>query len=101
MKLPAPTKARINITCDTCHKTHDVDRTNEIPDWVISLGCNWCPACEDRAEDYYQEWYNPTNEGDAKVPDIIPVGDNQLTMPFIFDELEISKIKEYETSASN
>jgi hypothetical protein len=31
--------------------------TNEIPKHVVSMGCNWCPDCEDRAEDYYEEWY--------------------------------------------
>lgn len=48
----------IKIICDKCNKTFEVERTSEIPDDVISLGCNWCPACEVTADDYYDEWYN-------------------------------------------
>lgn len=82
----------INITCD-CGVIHAVRRTSEIPEWVISMGCNWCPACDDYPTEDYEEWYNPKNEGDDNDPDPIPVGDNQLTMPFIFDELEIKKLE--------
>jgi len=77
--------ARINITCDTCHETHEVTRTNEIPKTAISMGCNWCPDCEDKAEDYYTEWYNYNDEDDQdKEP---PIDPNQLCMPFILDEI--------------
>jgi hypothetical protein len=79
---------QINITCDNCGTVHSVKRTPEIPDWVISMGCNWCPNCE--ATEYYEEWYNPKNEGDD-FNEPIPVGDNQLTMPFIFDEIGVPK----------
>lgn len=51
-------KTTIKIICACCGKTHEVKRTPEIPSNVISLGCNWCPECEDNAGDYYQEWYN-------------------------------------------
>lgn len=46
--------AEINITCEQCGVTSTVKRTDEIPDDVVSLGCNWCPLC-DAYEDYY-EW---------------------------------------------
>lgn len=79
----------INITCDTCGMAHEVSRTHEIPDNVISIGCNWCPACEDKANDYYEEWYNYNEDGSNELP--APIPDNQLCLPFIFDELEIPK----------
>jgi len=34
------------------------------------MGCNWGPCCEDRAEDYYDEWYNYPDPND-KVDDPI------------------------------
>lgn len=86
----------IKITCDTCGFVHDVARTNEIPFSVISMGCNWCPKCEDTAETYYEEWYNE-NDGDGEPP--MPTPDNQLVMPFIFDEMNIPQIKIHESSA--
>lgn len=86
--------SKINITCDSCHIVHEVTRTKEIPDYVIALACNWCIACSDKAESDYEERYIPDEEG-GDVPDpIIPVPDNQLVMPFIFDELEIKKPNE-------
>lgn len=84
---------RINITCENCGKTHDVKRTSEIPDWVISMGCNWCPDKDCHASEDYEEWYLPKNEGDEPPPQPEPVSDNQLCMPFIFDEIGI---KQYE-----
>lgn len=62
------------------------------------MGCNWCPCCEDRAEDYYEEWYNPREEGgEAKLlPTDVP--DNQLCFPFIMDEIGIPKIQEIESN---
>lgn len=59
---------KINITCEGCHTTTEVTRTNEIPDNIISMGCNWCPSCEEDAEDYYDEWYN-TGDGDTPQAD--------------------------------
>jgi len=58
-------------------KTHEVTRTNEIPPNVVSLGCNWCPSCEDSADDYYHEWYNESDENESE--NHIP--DNQLALP--------------------
>lgn len=74
----------INITCDTCHLTIEVVRTSGIPDNVISMGCNWCPKCEDKADDYYREWYNESENNETK-PDPIP--GNQLCMPFEIDKI--------------
>jgi hypothetical protein len=51
---------KINITCDICKATLSVDRTNEIPPEVTELFCNWCPDCEDDADDYYEERYGYT-----------------------------------------
>lgn len=84
----------IQLQCDHCHKVHEVKRTSEIPAWVVSLGCNWCPACEDEADDYWQEYYKPDNEHGYFEPEPEPIPDNQLCFPFLFDELEIPKIKE-------
>lgn len=87
----------INITCDGCKKTWEVTRTNEIPDNVVSMGCNWCPECEDSATSYYEEWYNESDDNGG-LPEI-PIGDNQLCLPFIFDELEIKQITHEEKTA--
>jgi len=84
----------INITCDGCGMTHTVRRTPEIPDWVISMGCNWCPNKDCIPDEDYEEWYNPKNEGDDFEPQPTPISDYQLTMPFIFDELGIEKIEQ-------
>lgn len=81
----------IKINCEGCGRVHNVYRTPEIPDNVISLGCNWCPVCEDTAEDHYKEWYN-YNEGEngEEVPEL-PNNPNQLVMPFIIEETLKSK----------
>ena len=84
----------INLTCDTCGKVHVVERTSEIPGWVIALACNWCPLCEDQADGYWEQRYLPDEEGEDYKEPLQPVPDNQLTMPFIFDELEIPKVNE-------
>ena len=76
---------QINITCETCHRTHLVSRTKEIPDHVRSMGCNWCPACEDRAEAYYEEWYNEDDGRDSRSTD--PEPSNQLVLPFALNEI--------------
>ena len=79
---------RIQLTCEGCQKVYDLEKTKELPDHVFFMRCNFCPCCEDKATDYYNEWWDE-DENDPDKP--IPVGDNQLTMPFIFDELEIKK----------
>lgn len=52
----------IQIYCQNCYKAHDVDRTEEIPDDVVALKCNWCPSCMDDAPAPYEEWYVNENE---------------------------------------
>ena len=47
----------IDMTCQTCKTVHEVKKTDEIPDDVIRMTCNWCPQCEDSAEAVYEEWY--------------------------------------------
>jgi len=82
----------IKLTCETCNTTHDLKRKMDDPPYVMFMKCNWCPLCEDRAQDYYDEWVD--EDDDRNFPDRpkpIPVPDNQLVMPFIFDELEIPK----------
>ena len=80
--------AIIGITCETCNTIHTVKKTKEIPSNVIAMKCNWCPLCEDKADDYYQEWYS---EFDTKDPIIEPpIPSNQLVFPFIIDEIESS-----------
>lgn len=99
--------ATIKITCDTCHKTHEVTRTNEIPEHVVSMGCNWCPSCEDKAQDYYEEWYNGGNDDDDIDSDNdVPI--NQLVMPFILDDItenaygyELKRYKKYSIQRNN
>lgn len=77
---------RIKLTCETCHTTHDLEKTEEIPEHVIFMRCNWCPCCEDQADDYYKEWWDDENNPKSYP---IPVPDNQLCMPFIFDEIGV------------
>lgn len=86
---------RIQLTCECCGKVWDLEKTPEIPAHVFLMRCNFCLECDMNGKmmDYYCEWWdedgnNPDN------PKPIPVSDNQLCMPFIFDELEIPKTKE-------
>ncbi|MEO9474154.1 MAG: hypothetical protein ABJG41_01425 [Cyclobacteriaceae bacterium] len=74
----------MKITCDTCNTTHTVDRTPEIPSHVVSMGCNWCPKCEDKADDYYEEWYNESDDDSLKGDDVPP---NQLCLGFVWNEI--------------
>ena len=48
----------IEITCEGCNETFTVIRDKDAPEDAISMRCNWCPNCEERAQDYYKEWYN-------------------------------------------
>lgn len=81
---------RIRLKCETCYHIWDLPRTNELPEHIFFMHCNWCPKCEDQAQTPYEEWWEDNENGDNYNPPI-PVCDNQLTMPFIFDELEINK----------
>jgi len=75
------TDMKIKITCETCGKVHEVKRDKEAPENAISMGCNWGPCCEDRAEDYYDEWYNYPDPND-KVDD-----PHQLVLFSITDDI--------------
>lgn len=66
---------KIKIQCETCGQVMTVNRTDEIPPETISLGCNWCPACEDDAEGPYEEWYNDFDhdeEADENQTELFP-----------------------------
>lgn len=76
----------IKMNCD-CGKVHEVHRDNEAPKNAISMGCNWCPDCEDTADDYYNEWYNNNDEGDEPVNTEPDVPDNQLILFSIADDI--------------
>jgi len=80
----------VKLTCQTCHTTHELRKTSELPEHVMFMKCNWCPLCEDRAEDYYNEWWDEDDNTPDKI-NPIPDDPNQLVMPFIFDELNIPK----------
>lgn len=63
------------MTCQTCKNTYKVGADDEVPKGAIAMCCNWCPDCEDKADDYYQEWYKFEGE---KEP--ILVGKNQISL---------------------
>ena len=81
------------LTCETCGHVYDMEHKPESSgDWIkphiLRVKCNWCPKCEDRGEGYWEEFLD---ENDDQEPLPAPVPDNQLTMPFLFDELGIPK----------
>lgn len=76
----------IKMNCD-CGKVHDVPRDLDAPKNAISMGCNWCPSCEDTADDYYNEWYNNNDEGDNYSIIEPDVPDNQLMLFSIADDI--------------
>ena len=91
----------IKMNCD-CRKVHEVMRDKDAPKNAISMGCNWCPDCEDTAQDYYTEWYNSINDDDGDddnkpiSPDDVP--DNQLMLFSIADDiLQNNKVEKLET----
>jgi len=75
----------IKMNCD-CGKVHEVRKDKEAPKNAISMGCNWCPDCEDTAEDYYNEWYN-LNDGENENIVEPEVPDNQLMLFSIADDV--------------
>lgn len=48
---------KIRVNCLHCKEIHTVWRTEEIPPEVTQLAVNFCPVCEDDADDYMQEYY--------------------------------------------
>ena len=85
------TIGEISLHCQLCGEVHTLPKTPELPLHVFILKCNWCIKCEDRADDYYNEWWDES-ENDGKEP-ISETPDNQLCMPFIMDELQIPNIQ--------
>ena len=53
---------RIKLLCECCGVVHELPRTDEIPPEVNSLACNFCCECEDKMNDYYNEWYIDESE---------------------------------------
>ena len=49
--------SHIQIKCEGCKEVFNVDRDKDAPEDATSMECNWCPACADKADDYYCEWY--------------------------------------------
>jgi hypothetical protein len=88
----------ITLHCETCHTAHELPKTPEIPEHIFVLHCNWCPKCEDQAQDYYEEWWDDNDDGNNGNPVPQPVPDNQLCIPFIFDELQINQMPEKENA---
>ena len=83
---------RIKMTCEGCNEVYDLRKTSEIPDHVFFMRCNWCPSCEINAKEDYEEWYDENESGEPEQP----TPDNQLCMPFLFEEIGIeTNVKEY------
>lgn len=51
----------IKLNCN-CGASYEIKKDNNAPENAFSMGCNWCPKCEDSAKDYYKEWYNLKNK---------------------------------------
>lgn len=51
----------MNIVCDSCRNTTEIERTPDIPEEAHESRCNWCPNCEDDAAGYWEEYYVDKN----------------------------------------
>jgi len=52
----------VKLICQTCGKAYGFE-ADEVPDNAIQGTCNWCPCCEDQADDYYIEtWYKSNGD---------------------------------------
>lgn len=63
----------LKIKCQNCGTVHDVTRTADIPENVVSMGCNWCPNCMEGQSTYYQEWHifeGPRRPREKKLLDV-------------------------------
>jgi uncharacterized protein YbaR (Trm112 family) len=67
---------KIDITCKNCKQTLSVDRTEEIPENVKKLLCNFCPDCQESG-DYYNEDYIYYELGELEQ---LPKDPNQLKL---------------------
>lgn len=54
--------SKIKITCQTCYSTYESSLTSNAPINAEYMICNWCPECEDRATNYYEEYYFDEND---------------------------------------
>lgn len=66
------------IHCRNCGAKHPIYKTDEIPNDIIRLECNWCPNCEGSIDELYEEFqikrkiqknYNNT-KSNLKDPDL-------------------------------
>lgn len=53
---------RIKLLCMCCNKVHELAKTEEIPEEVTALACNFCIECEDKMNNDYDEWYIDESE---------------------------------------
>ena len=62
----------IEVRCRGCKRVFNNFRLKDIPDNVDYIACNFCPECEDNANDYWKEWYvykrknKPTHDGSVQ-----------------------------------
>ncbi len=47
----------IEMRCRGCKKEYTVTRTLDIPENIDRLECNWCPDCEDQAQEDWTEYW--------------------------------------------
>ena len=67
--------ATIKILCDCCKKITEVPLTEEIPEDVKYLKCNFCPDCMGEMNDHYSEDYIYLSDNISD-----PVPPNQLDL---------------------
>lgn len=91
---------QIRLHCDHCHTNYDCEKTPEIPAHVFVLRCNWCPKCEDEVNEVWEQWWDDNEDGNNGQPVPQPVSDNQLCMPFVLDEIGITRAKQPIENAS-
>lgn len=66
--------ADIKVKCKSCGSEFNTKRTSEIPEGATKILCNFCPACDDSADDYYHEEYSFEEE---------PINDPNQTSLFL------------------
>jgi hypothetical protein len=45
----------IKLICDYCGAIFRVENEHKHPHSIKEIRCNWCPNCEDHANDVYEE----------------------------------------------
>jgi NMD protein affecting ribosome stability and mRNA decay len=68
----------ITLICEASGCIHELQRTEEIPEHIKIMRCNWCINCESKAQDYYNEWWD--EEENKKEAERIPIAPNQLSL---------------------